>query len=80
MNRLVDLIGPAPHELPTAALISKLDAERFRISKILSRPQVKATKATPKRKPKPKTTINEAQLRAIAEATGVPLADLKRGG
>lgn len=81
MNRLADIIGKAPSELPLGDLLSKLEKERARISRILSRPQVSRTRAKPKkRKAKPKTTISEAQLRAIAEATGVPLVDLMRGG
>ena len=79
MNKLVSVIGPAPSERTFPSLIELLKVERERVAKFFSfaKPKRK-TKSSPRVK-KPKTTLNMAQVKAIALATGVSVDDLLRG-
>ena len=77
MNKLKLVIGLAPSELTYAKLISRLSAERDRISNILATIRIKGNK-----KPKPKVSkskkVTQADLAKIAEMTGVDLSSLMK--
>lgn len=83
MQKLSTVIGPAPHERLFPDLIEFLQKERERVVRILSRPvRTRATKGPTQAKPKRtrrKKTISLKELEAIALATGVSVADLRRG-
>lgn len=65
MNRLVEIIGPAPTELPLPALISRLRNERERIRVAIE--EYKAQTYVTKAKPKPKAK-DKAKPKLLAEA------------
>lgn len=82
MEKLTGAIGKAPHEVPFPTLMQRLREERDRINRILAAPKKAAAKRTAKTKAKKERkaskTLTMTQLRAIAEATGLTVADLTK--